>query len=298
MNRGLWFITCKFAGMTVQSAIKYLRDQLIPLYGEGESVAISDWVLRHITGMEKTDRTSRDLVLTAFQSADMERILARLLTHEPIQYVLNESWFCGLRLSVNRHVLIPRPETEELVEWMISNCRFPVSELTILDIGTGSGCIAISLKRRIRKAIVWACDISPGAIETAMQNASNLGTEIEFRQLDILDERQWESLPMFDIIVSNPPYIPDQEREEMDKNVTDWEPSTALFVPDQDALLFYKKITELAGKKLRPEGLLYFEVHENRGLEVINLLEAKRFTVETKDDMQGKLRMIKVEFKN
>jgi release factor glutamine methyltransferase len=283
-----------FAAMTVSAAARYLQQQIQPVYGDGEAAAISSLVIEHITGLEKTDRAlSKDLTVTTIQAAEIEKLIPRLLAHEPVQYVLGESWFCGLRFSVNPHVLIPRPETEELVEWIISNCKFPVSELGILDIGTGSGCIAITLKRRIRKATVSGCDISPGAIETAIHNAAKLGTDVQFRQLDIFDEAQWQHLPGFDIIASNPPYIPVSDKPGMEPNVLEWEPHTALFVPDSDPLLFYKAIISFSDSHLNTGGALYFEVHQDMAEPVSALLRDAGFTPEVKADIQGKQRMLR-----
>ncbi|MBL7747320.1 MAG: peptide chain release factor N(5)-glutamine methyltransferase [Chitinophagaceae bacterium] len=210
-----------------------------------------------------------------------------------MQYVLNQSWFGNLKLYVDNNVLIPRPETEELVEWIIANCKFPVNELKILDIGTGSGCIPISLKRRIRKADVWAVDISEAALNVAKKNASALGTEINFLHLDILNETNWERLPSFDIIVSNPPYVPGKDKEQMQPNVLKYEPGIALFVPDNDALLFYKAITRFAKQHLNTEGHLYFEIHEDLGNATMDLLQSEGFLPEIKKDMQQKDRMIR-----
>jgi release factor glutamine methyltransferase len=188
--------------------------------------------------------------------------------------------------------LIPRPETEELVDWVIANCRFPIDTLSILDIGTGSGCIPITLKRRLRKARVTAIDISEGALTVARKNAAKLGAEVNFLQVDILDPDASASLEPADIIISNPPYIPENNKASMDPNVLDFEPHTALFVPDNDALLFYKAIVKFAHTKLNPGGLLFFEIHEDLGQAVISLLESEGFTATLKKDMQGKDRMV------
>lgn len=181
----------------------------------------------------------------------------------------------------------------ELVEWVIANCKFPLSELSILDIGTGSGCIPISLKRRLRKATVSAIDISPGSITVAKKNAELLGTEVNFLELDILDESKWESLPRFDIIISNPPYVPERDKATMHANVLQYEPAAALFVPDEDALLFYRAIARFAKQHLNEGGHLYFEIHENLGQAVMELLAAEGFSATLKKDMQQKDRMVR-----
>lgn len=250
--------------------------------------------MEKLTGSAKAERmVYKSAAITAAEEKLLQEYAGRLLTHEPVQYVLNETWFCGLRFFVDKNVLIPRPETEELVEWVISNCKFPVDELRILDIGTGSGCIAIALKRRIRKAEVWACDISPGALSVAKKNAETLGAEINFLELDFLDKTQWEQLPAFDIIVSNPPYVPVKDQNSMQKNLLDYEPHTALFVPDNDPLLFYKDIAEFGKSHLKPSGNIFCEIHENLGKEVAGIFTAEDYTAELKKDMQQKDRMIK-----
>lgn len=279
--------------MTLQEAGFFLLNQLRTVYDEGEASAIGDWVMESLTGSDKTERMIyKNNPITAEEEKQLRGYAAKLLQHTPVQYVLNESWFCGLKFYVDENVLIPRPETEELVEWVISNCRFPIDTLSILDIGTGSGCIPISLKRRLRKARVTALDISEGALTVAKRNAAKLGAELEFIQLDILDPAKWAELNAADIIISNPPYIPENNKASMHPNVLAFEPHIALFVPDQDALLFYKAIIALAKTKLTAEGFLFFEIHEDLGREVTELLSSEGFASEIKKDMQGKDRMV------
>lgn len=279
--------------MTLQEAGFFLLNQLRTVYDEGEASAIGDWVMESLTGSDKTERMIyKNNPITAEEEKQLRGYAAKLLQHTPVQYVLNESWFCGLKFYMDENVLIPRPETEELVEWVISNCRFPIDTLSILDIGTGSGCIPISLKRRLRKARVTALDISEGALTVAKRNAAKLGAELEFIQLDILDPAKWAELNAADIIISNPPYIPENNKASMHPNVLAFEPHIALFVPDQDALLFYKAIIALAKTKLTAEGLLFFEIHEDLGREVTELLSSEGFASEIKKDMQGKDRMV------
>ncbi|HEX7905507.1 MAG TPA: peptide chain release factor N(5)-glutamine methyltransferase [Chitinophagaceae bacterium] len=283
--------------MTLLEATTYCREKLQSIYEEGEAAVISEWLIEYLTGIKKTDRVNqKNNMLPEKQQLSMQSLLDRLLTHEPIQYVLNEAWFCGLKLYVDKNVLIPRPETEELVEWIIANCKFPVDELKILDIGTGSGCISIALKRRVRKAEVWSCDVSDGALMVAKKNAAALGTEINFLQLDFLDEQQVSSLPSFDIIVSNPPYVPVKDKAQMQPNVVNYEPATALFVPDNDPLVFYKAIAAFGKQKLNPGGVIYFEIHEGLAASTIDLLQSSGYTAELKKDMQGKDRMIRASF--
>ncbi len=283
--------------MTVQETTYYILNQLRPLYGDSEASQVTDWMMEHITGSKKTERMLyKNEPLSAEEETRAKQYTERLLQQEPVQYVLNESWFCGLRFYVDNSVLIPRPETEELVEWVITNCKFPVDELKILDIGTGSGCIAIALKRRIRRAEVWACDTSAGALETAKKNADTLGTAINFMPLDFLEQSTWESLPAFDIIISNPPYIPAKDKETMKRNVLEHEPAAALFVPDNDPLVFYKAIAEFGKTHLTKNGSIFTEIHEDLGKDTTAVFQQAGYTAEIKKDMQQKDRMIRANY--
>ena len=280
--------------MTVQDASYYVLKQLRSIYEEGEAAQVTDWIMEKITGSKKTERMLyKNSILAHDEEAQLRSYTERLMQHEPVQYVLNESWFCGLKFYVDKNVLIPRPETEELVEWIISNCKFPVDELKILDIGSGSGCIPISLKRRLKKAEVWSCDIDSDALEVAQKNADALGTDVNFIQLDFLDRIGRDQLPSFDIIVSNPPYVPEKDRDTMRSNVLQYEPATALFVPDNDPLIFYKAIAEFGKEHLTPSGSIYCEIHETTGEEIARLFSSYGYTTELKKDMQQKDRMIK-----
>jgi release factor glutamine methyltransferase len=282
--------------MTIAEAGKFITEQLKKNYEAGESASISDLVLEHLTGKNRSERSSGiQSSLSAEQNDKLENILTRLLKHEPVQYILNESWFGGLKFFVNKNVLIPRQETEELVEWIIDNCKFPVKELSILDIGSGSGCIPIALKRRIRKADVWSCDISYDALKVAKQNAETLGAEVNFIQLDFLDKNSWKQFPPFDIIVSNPPYVPEQNKESMKPNVLQYEPSIALFVPDIDPLVFYKAVAEFGKTHLNKDGTIYCEIHEDLEENVLKLFNDLGYKTELKKDMQQKDRMIKAK---
>ncbi|MET0391630.1 MAG: peptide chain release factor N(5)-glutamine methyltransferase [Chitinophagaceae bacterium] len=280
--------------MTIQEATEHSISRLAAIYEQGEAAAISDWVMEHLTGVRKTQRIGRrQQELTPQQQSGLEDCLQRLLMHEPVQYVLGEAWFCGFRFYVDRRVLIPRPETEELVEWIISDCRFPIDQLQILDIGTGSGCIPIALKRRLGKAGVWSCDSSEEALQVAQKNAETLGTDVLFRQLDFLDPAQATTLPSFDIIVSNPPYIPQSGRAAMQPNVLDYEPAAALFVPDHDPLVFYTAIAEFGKTHLNEGGAIYLEIHEDKGADTAAVFQGRGYSTALKTDMQGKERMLK-----
>lgn len=236
---------------------------------------------------------------------DLEKwntIISELKTEKPIQYITGEAWFYGYRFEVNENTLIPRPETEELVAWIIESQKSKTENLTIqqsnhlsiLDIGTGSGCIPISLKKEIPNARVSAIDVSEKALEMASQNAVANEVEVHFILQNILeiDDLKQFSTP-FDIIVSNPPYVRNLEKQEIKKNVLDYEPHLALFVEDTDALLFYRKIAQLALTSLAPNGKLFFEINQYLGQETLQLLENLGFSnIELRKDFVGNDRMI------
>jgi release factor glutamine methyltransferase len=280
--------------MTIKEAARQLNDRLRSIYDEGESGAIADLVIEHLTATARNSQVfHQEKNLSTAQEQQLKHYTERLLRHEPVQYVLNEAWFCGFRFYVDKNVLVPRPETEELVDWVISDCRFPVDRLSILDIGTGSGCIPITLKRKLRKAEVVGCDISEAALDVARKNASSLGADVKFVLLDFLDRGKRERLASFDIITSNPPYVPAKDKAQMPRNVVDYEPPGALFVPDDDALVFYKAIAEFGKNHLNPGGIVYAEIHEHLSQQVSLHFRSIGYNVLVKKDMQGKERMIK-----
>ena len=225
----------------------------------------------------------------------LNAILSRLKTGEPMQYILGHTEFYSLTFKVNPSVLIPRPETEELVEWILSSVGS--KQLTvgsILDIGTGSGCIAISLKKNLPGFSVSAIDISTDALRTAGENAELNNTEVDFISSDILNPKLNIRNPKFKIIVSNPPYVTLDDKKQMHTNVTDFEPHTALFVPENDPLIFYKAIADFASKNLVTGGLLFFEINEAYGEQIVELLNDNKFkNIELRKDMSCKDRMIK-----
>ena len=283
-----------FATMTFAEATKHITEELKTIYSDGEANNIATWVIEHIIGTKRTERViHKEKKLNAEQLTQLNNCLQRLKQHEPVQYVLNEAWFYGLKFYVDKNVLIPRPETEELIEWVISDCKFPIDKLSILDIGTGSGCIPISLKRKLRRAQVWSCDISEAALQVASKNAMTIGADINFLHLDFLNRTQWKQLPSFNIIISNPPYIPEKGKEQMQPNVVNYEPAIALFVPDNDPLIFYKTIGDFGKEKLNSGGMIYMEIHEDLGEAVSKLFQSSGYSTEIKKDMQGKERMVK-----
>jgi release factor glutamine methyltransferase len=279
--------------MTVQAAFTLIVQTLEPLQGAREAANIAHILMEHLTGMSKMDRiVYKDNPF--LEEAQLQTSLEALLQHQPIQYVIGKSWFYGLELMVNSQVLIPRPETEELVEWIVKDVKTPVK---ILDIGTGSGAIPLALKKELPSAEVWSVDISEGALEVAAANSAQLNLAVHFEQMDILSPAQ--QLPAFDIIVSNPPYIRESEQADMEEQVVSYEPRIALFVPDHDALLFYRQIGLLAQEKLTAGGRLYFEINEAFGREVVALLEEQGFiNVVLKQDIYGKDRMVRADINN
>lgn len=283
--------------MTIQLAYQKTLVQLYDIYEHKEAANIADWTIEHVTGQRKIDRILyKDLPLTIQQGQTLQTFTEQLLNHKPIQYVLGEAWFCNMKLYVDENVLIPRPETEELVGWIvqeIQNSKFKIQK-KILDVGTGSGCIAIALKKEVNDFEVHAIDISSGALEVAKRNATQQNVEIIFKQLDFLNINYREQLGIFDLIISNPPYVKKSEESTMQKNVSQYEPYVALFVPDDDALKFYVAITEFAKTNLVVNGSIYVEINESLGEEVTALFKHNGFeNIALKKDLQGKDRMIK-----
>lgn len=295
--------------MKLFEAEHYIKDQLKKIYEEQEAGNIAGLAIEHISGLSKTERVlKRQQELSASQSELLHKILQRLKDHEPIQYIMNKAWFYGMELYVDKNVLIPRPETEELVQWIVDDVKGSgkdvfirrameadeTTQLKILDVGAGSGCISLALKKAMPKAEVWGCDVSEEALNVARRNGSSLNIRVDFQGLNFLDKAEQKLLPTVDIIVSNPPYVPLKDKEQMNANVADHEPHTALFVPDEDPLIFYKALAEFGKKRLYKKGSIYMEIHEEIGNEVANLFKENGYTnVEIKKDMQGKDRMVK-----
>lgn len=280
--------------MTLGEALLHYQQLLQPATDPSEAKAMSLLLLEHVTQIDRNElHKQHRTLLSTEQQEKLSQLAARVVKGEPLQYALGEAWFCGLKLMVNQSVLIPRPETEELVEWIIANCRFPVSTLQIVDAGTGSGCIALALKRRIRKASVTALDIDPAALAVARHNAIQLGIDIDCLQADLLNPSAWSHLPMADLIVSNPPYISEQEKESMSHTVLGYEPHLALFAPGSDPLLFYRMLSQLAKEKLRSEGQVFLELNAAYASDIAELFVRENFQVALKEDMQGKKRMLR-----
>ena len=281
--------------MNFKEASKYLKEQLSTIYTTRELKIICDLVLEDITQLTKTERLiATNKNLTSFQIHTLNNYSYQLFEHKPIQQVIGYTWFCGNKFYVNEHVLIPRPETEELVELIIHEQKNKT--LNILDIGTGSGCIAISLQNKLPKATVTAIDVSAFALQVANKNAIQLNSTIYLKQQDFLNAAMWKNLNNFDIIVSNPPYIKQSEEATMQQNVLLHEPHLALFVPDDNALIFYDKIAEFAKEHLNKNGSIYVEINESLGKETSKVFTAKGFITTIIKDLQQKDRIIKASW--
>lgn len=279
----------------MQVAKKLISDRLSSIYSRQEIESLSRLIFKKITGFTRLQvHLNQHETISAANLAQIKEITDRLTQFEPIQYILGETEFYGLTLRVNRAVLIPRPETEELVDWIIQDCR--LRNPAILDIGTGSGCIPISMMKNIPGASAEGWDISTDALMVAKENAEINHVEINFILADILSPGLPSHPKKFDIIVSNPPYVTISEQTLMSSNVIDYEPHIALFVPDAEALVFYRAIADMAQISLKPGGNLYFEINEKYGHEITELLISKGFiNILLKKDINGKARMIKAE---
>jgi release factor glutamine methyltransferase len=267
-------------------------NELNSIYEASECIAIANQVIQNLTAAKSLNT---DINISIEQEKEIISILNRLKTKEPLQYILGEAWFYNLAFNVNSSVLIPRPETEELVEWILAYCQNNNDSISLIDIGTGSGCIGIALKKNLNKASVTAIDISEDALTIASLNASKLDTEVSFLQSSVLEESNWDSYPQADIIVSNPPYIAISEKETMHGNVLEHEPHLALFVSDQDPLLFYRQIAKLGLHKLKPKGAIFLELNERFANETAALFLEHGYKTTIKKDMQGKDRMLLAE---
>lgn len=287
--------------------IKEYRTQFIqeltPIYDVGEAESFFYLIVEEKHQLKRIDLALHpDLVFSEAEIVIWNSILEQLKQEIPVQYLLGKTSFYGLDFEVNENVLIPRQETEELVEWILKRQKLnpetsgESQNIRILDIGTGSGCIAISLAKNLPNATVFAVDVSEKALATAKKNAENNSVNVTFINQNILETEDLQQ--QFDIIVSNPPYVRNLEKEEIKKNVLDNEPHLALFVEDNDALIFYKKIAELAQKNLSENGQLYFEINQYLGKEMIDLLEKMNFApIELRKDIYGNDRMVRASMK-
>jgi release factor glutamine methyltransferase len=265
-----------------KTAYLFIREQLIQIYDSDEANAISRNLIDYLFRNNNLNETA------------LQQSLIQLMHYTPLQYVTKEAWFYHRCFEVNSSVLIPRPETEELVDLVYKKYQHQPPQ-NILDIGTGSGCIAITLKLLFPKAQVSAIEKSPDAITIAQKNATKLGTEILFIETDFLNEYVFNWDEKYEIIICNPPYIPYKEKNEMNKHVVQYEPETALFVPDEDPLIFYKQLAKWGKKRLTIQGKLYLEIHYKMGMSTKSLFEKEGYKTELIQDLCGKDRFIIAE---
>ncbi len=268
----------------------YIRQSLQDIYPPEEVKALTMLICCDMLCLDALDiYLGKDMILSECKERELENIIFRLQKNEPIQYIRGFAEFDGRRFKVAPGVLIPRPETVELVELV---ARENASARRLLDIGTGSGCIAISLDKKLPEAEVEAWDISEDALAIARENNKELAADVTFLQRDVLSD-DWKKAPSFDVIVSNPPYVTEAEKKDMDANVLDWEPELALFVPDDDPLRFYRRIADLGRELLLPDGKLYFEVNQAYGRETAHILEMNQYhDVRVIRDIFGKERIV------
>jgi len=279
----------------IKDIVLFFKQELHDLYDEREIKSFINLVMEEYTGLNSAqilisdDRLVNESVLLKIKFA-----INDLKLYKPLQYILEKTWFYGNEYKVTPDVLIPRPETEELVKWVIDDFTNRRQTFTLLDIGTGSGCIPVSLKKQLPHGKISALDISEKALEVASNNAKFNNVDVNFIRMDILDNKKWQDLPEIDVIVSNPPYVRNSEKDGMHTNVIDYEPHLALFVSNDDPLVFYNAIADFALLKLKENGHLYFEINESFALQTKAMLENKGFNnCEIRKDMQGKDRMIK-----
>ncbi len=279
---------------TIQQTAQTIKQQLSAIYPEPEAGAMAQEVLEHVLQQSRVQLSlNQQQEVTITQQEQLQSIVGRLLKHEPLQYVLGVAHFYGLELQVNQKVLIPRPETEELVDMVIKEHRNQ-QNLRILDICTGSGCIPIALAENLNTEAVYGLEVSEGALEIAKANAANYNQPIHWLHQDIFDEVQTIAPGSLDIITSNPPYVLEEEQQQMRANVLEFEPHLALFVPDTDPLKFYKRIATVGYTLLKLGGKLYFEINERYGPETCEvLLQAGFSEAKVVQDLFGKDRMVR-----
>jgi len=278
----------------MEATIQYIEKELTGLYPKTEVQGFVRLIFWHVLQLSYTDLVlRRNQKLEKSSQKRIEAIVERLKKFEPIQYILGETEFFGLKLTVNPSVLIPRPETEELVQWITTTVED--EKLSVVDIGTGSGCIALALKKELKNAVVTGVDISAESIRTASKNAEQNQLDVTFKQADILqwEKEKWEPV---DLIVSNPPYVRELEKAAMHANVLQYEPENALFVSNTNPLVYYQSIAVFANRYLKANSWLFFEINENLGEELVSLLAAIGFgAIEIKKDINGKNRMLRCQ---
>ena len=283
--------------MSLQALKQTIKLSLANEYESIELNSLMAILFEHITGWNQIQQVlHKEQALDANQEAALLEAVEALKKGKPIQYITGKAWFMGNELLVNENVLIPRPETEELVDWVIEYATIKNKALQILDIGTGSGCIAIAVKLALLNCMITGLDISETALQVAKQNATSLNADISWLQEDILDTTY---LPNnYDIIVSNPPYIPFKENVNMQVQVKNFEPNIALFVSNEDPLIFYRVIARLGKQYLSPHGQLFFELHYDQGKALLTLFDEMGYHAELRQDMFGKDRMLRASLKD
>ena len=274
--------------------VNEIRDALRENYPDTEALALAKMLLVEVFGFSTLELYGgKDKEISGKHRDVLDEMIRRLKKNEPIQYIIGIETFGGWTFEVNQYVLIPRPETRELVEWIAEDCQLE-DPCKILDIGTGSGCIAISLAKLLGQAEVEAWDVSEEALQVARRNAERNQVDVLFRKIDVLGDVP-EGM-QYDVIVSNPPYIAEKEKSQMEHNVLDWEPSIALFVPDEDPLLFYRRIAQLGGSMLKKGGSLYYEINQAYGQETMGMLASMGYqSIELRKDVWGNDRMVKAK---
>jgi len=282
--------------MTFEAAEQSITTALSGLYENREAATIAGMVMESITGKSKMDRwLQKNEPLSIEDLKRLEKYSNELLTGKPVQYVLGQAWFTGMCLAVNEHTLIPRPETEELVNlcasWATIN-KTHHAPLKILEVGTGSGCISIALQKKLPAAIITAIDISAEAIEVATINAAKYNAPIQFKTVDFLDEARWPEMGNYDIFISNPPYIADIEKESMAKHVLDFEPHTALFIANNNPLIFYTALSNFGNKYLNKAGAIFVEINQALGLQTQDVFVQNNYKTMLKKDLFDNDRMI------
>ena len=282
--------------MTFELAEQSLSSALDGLYEDREAATIAAMVMEFVTGKSKMDRwLVKNENLSDNHTEQLQAYTNQLLSGKPVQYVLGEAWFAGLCLKVNEHTLIPRPETEELVAlcatWAATNLNNKAG-IKILEVGTGSGCISIALQQKMQAAIITAIDISAAAIEIASINAAKYNARIQFKTLDFLDETRWPEMGSYDIIISNPPYIAETEKTNMAAHVLDFEPHTALFVENNNPLVFYNAIAKFGNTHLNTGGAIFVEINQALGPQTQYVFVKNNYTAVLKKDLFENDRMI------
>ena len=285
--------------MTLKALQQYFHEQLDSIYGQNEVSSFFRLLIEYKLNIKPVELAlAPNQTISKTIQEQFDEVIKRLIREEPIQYIIGETEFIGLTFKVNKHTLIPRPETEELVQWMIDEIsNSSIQQPTILDIGTGSGCIAVSLAKSLPDAKVYAIDISKNALNVAKENAFLNNVEVNFIQADILNQKNWNlgfGNLVFDLIVSNPPYVRELEKASIKNNVLRHEPHLALFVQNEDPLQFYKVICEFAVHNLNPKGSLFFEINQYLETEMTQLLRTYKFEdIALRKDLFGNYRMLK-----